>query len=207
VPVRDQLPQCLVFAESVHTGGWTGDATLIQRNDLRNLGRGCNSRRLHFFVHMRQLTTDRGSMRLTPLGIAPARSRLHNPSSPLPPSRGEAASSNPAIPSGVTSFLDTRDLQQDATACDHLRSPSATKNATRALPDDPDLAAVVTAWPSLPEAVRAGIVAMVKPSAPDQGPCDRSPDGWETAVGRRLLGPSADSGRRRDRHQTPGAPP
>jgi hypothetical protein len=72
--------------------------------------------------------------------------------------------SNPVIPSGVTSFLDSGDLQQDATACDHLRSPRATKNATRALPDDPDLAAVVTAWPSLPEAVRAGIVAMVRAS-------------------------------------------
>jgi hypothetical protein len=27
---------------------------------------------------------------------------------------------------------------------------------------DPDLAAVVAAWPSLPEAMKAGIVAMVK---------------------------------------------
>jgi hypothetical protein len=27
---------------------------------------------------------------------------------------------------------------------------------------DPDLAAVVAAWPALPEAIRAGIVAMVK---------------------------------------------
>jgi len=31
--------------------------------------------------------------------------------------------------------------------------------------DDPDLAAVVDAWPDLPEAVKAGIVAMVKASA------------------------------------------
>jgi hypothetical protein len=45
-----------------------------------------------------------------------------------------------------------------------LRSPRATKNATRALPDDPDLAAVVTAWPKLSEAVRAGILAMVMAS-------------------------------------------
>jgi hypothetical protein len=30
------------------------------------------------------------------------------------------------------------------------------------LPDDPDLAAVVAAWDRLPDAVRAGIVAMVK---------------------------------------------
>jgi hypothetical protein len=30
------------------------------------------------------------------------------------------------------------------------------------LPADPELAAVVSAWAGLPEAVRAGIVAMVK---------------------------------------------
>jgi len=30
--------------------------------------------------------------------------------------------------------------------------------------DNPDLAAVVEAWPGLPEALKAGIVAMVKPS-------------------------------------------
>jgi hypothetical protein len=29
-------------------------------------------------------------------------------------------------------------------------------------PNDPDLAAVVTAWPTLPDAIRAGILAMVK---------------------------------------------
>ncbi|MCC6427501.1 MAG: hypothetical protein IT435_11845 [Phycisphaerales bacterium] len=31
-----------------------------------------------------------------------------------------------------------------------------------AKPTDPDLAAVIAAWPSLPAAVRAGITAMVK---------------------------------------------
>jgi hypothetical protein len=30
------------------------------------------------------------------------------------------------------------------------------------LPDDPDLAIVIEAWTRLPEAIRAGIVAMVK---------------------------------------------
>ncbi|MCH9035571.1 MAG: hypothetical protein IID42_13900 [Planctomycetes bacterium] len=30
------------------------------------------------------------------------------------------------------------------------------------LQNDPDLAAVISTWPELPEAVRAGIVAMVK---------------------------------------------
>jgi hypothetical protein len=33
---------------------------------------------------------------------------------------------------------------------------------------DPDLAAVVDAWPRLPEAVRAGIVAMVKAASGDR---------------------------------------
>jgi hypothetical protein len=32
----------------------------------------------------------------------------------------------------------------------------------RAASNDPDLAAVVKAWPTLPEAIRAGILAMVK---------------------------------------------
>jgi hypothetical protein len=32
------------------------------------------------------------------------------------------------------------------------------------LPTDPDLSAVILAWPTLPEAVRVGIVAMVRAS-------------------------------------------
>jgi len=35
------------------------------------------------------------------------------------------------------------------------------------IPDDPDLAAVVEAWPKLPEAIKAGILAMVE--AADRG--------------------------------------
>jgi hypothetical protein len=38
----------------------------------------------------------------------------------------------------------------------------ATESATSLLPDDRDLAVVVAAWPELPEAVRAGIVALAK---------------------------------------------
>jgi hypothetical protein len=34
---------------------------------------------------------------------------------------------------------------------------------------DPDLAAVVAAWPELPEAIRAGIVAMVKTALTKEG--------------------------------------
>jgi hypothetical protein len=36
------------------------------------------------------------------------------------------------------------------------------KGATSLLPDDRDLAVVLAAWPELPEAVRASIVAMIK---------------------------------------------
>jgi len=43
-----------------------------------------------------------------------------------------------------------------------IRPLTATQNATRLLPDDPGLAAVVEAWPDLPEAIRAGILAMVR---------------------------------------------
>jgi hypothetical protein len=42
------------------------------------------------------------------------------------------------------------------------RPPTATQTATHLLPDDTDLAAVVAAWPRLPEALRAGIVALVR---------------------------------------------
>jgi len=38
----------------------------------------------------------------------------------------------------------------------------ATESATSLLPEYPELAVVLAAWPELPEAVRADIVAMVK---------------------------------------------
>jgi len=53
----------------------------------------------------------------------------------------------------------------------HASAPTATQrkaDESRAAPDvaalPSELAAVVAAWPSLPDAVRAGIVAMVKAS-------------------------------------------
>jgi hypothetical protein len=42
------------------------------------------------------------------------------------------------------------------------RPPVTTQITTRMPPDDPDLAAVIDSWDRLPEAIRAGIVAMVK---------------------------------------------
>jgi hypothetical protein len=50
-----------------------------------------------------------------------------------------------------------------------VRTPAATGSATELLPDllpaDPAFREVVAAWDRLPEAVRAGIVAMVKAAA------------------------------------------
>ena len=52
------------------------------------------------------------------------------------------------------------------------RPPTASENASvenayalNSNADDPDLATVVEAWPDLPEAIKAGILAMVKASA------------------------------------------
>jgi hypothetical protein len=44
------------------------------------------------------------------------------------------------------------------------RPRSATQNATHLLPEntDPDLAAVVGAWPTLPEALKAAVIAIVR---------------------------------------------
>src|SRR5271157_2990136 len=51
---------------------------------------------------------------------------------------------------------------QDATESDTIRPPRATQGATHLLPYDRDLATVAAAWSELPEAIRAGILAMVK---------------------------------------------
>ena len=41
-------------------------------------------------------------------------------------------------------------------------SPTTPQTATHLLPEDADLAAVIEAWDRLPEAIKAGILAMVK---------------------------------------------
>ena len=58
-------------------------------------------------------------------------------------------------------------LRQYATDSDSKRPPTASENAgglasALDVTGDPDLAAVVATWPELPEALKAGIVAMVK---------------------------------------------
>jgi hypothetical protein len=64
--------------------------------------------------------------------------------------------------SGVATNADRRHLRQGATTNGGTRPGCATESATRFMAEYPDLAVVSAAWPDLPEAVRAGIVAMVK---------------------------------------------
>jgi len=47
---------------------------------------------------------------------------------------------------------------------------------TPATPADPDLSAVVAAWPDLPPAIRAGVVALVKAGTPAPA-ADPKPEG------------------------------
>jgi hypothetical protein len=56
---------------------------------------------------------------------------------------------------------DNQSSRTEPQAPEPVRTPTATKIATH-LRDDPDLAQVADAWPTLPEATRAGILAMVK---------------------------------------------
>jgi hypothetical protein len=57
------------------------------------------------------------------------------------------------------------DSCQEATASVNPHPTGATSSATVSLSNDPDLAAIIDAWPALPEAVQAGILAMVKAAA------------------------------------------
>jgi len=61
-----------------------------------------------------------------------------------------------------------QDLRQPAPCVAHHLPTDTCKT-------DPDLAAVVSAWPDLPEAIRSGIVAMVKAASANGGnrkPCN-----------------------------------
>src|SRR5271157_3381954 len=65
-------------------------------------------------------------------------------------------------PKGLRRAESPQRSSQGATESDTTRPSRATRGATRPLPDDPDLAAMVAAWPELPEAIRAGLLAMVR---------------------------------------------
>jgi hypothetical protein len=60
-------------------------------------------------------------------------------------------------------------VRQQAAVSAPIRPLTATENATSVLPADTGLATVIDDWDRLPEAVRAGIVAMVKAAAKGSG--------------------------------------
>ena len=66
------------------------------------------------------------------------------------------------IPKGLGQVAIPSQSRQQATADAPFRPLTATETATRLLPAEADLATVIDAWDCLPDAVRAGIVAMVK---------------------------------------------
>ena len=89
-------------------------------------------------------------------GVRIPPSPLQEPSEADKPPEITGGDDGPALGPTIVPF------RQEAPGTDPERPPTATKNATRATPADPELAALVDAWPALPEAVRAGIVAMVR---------------------------------------------
>ncbi len=68
------------------------------------------------------------------------------------------------LPASSTQEHSSLSSRLEANANALKRTPTATENATALLPEDADadLAAVNAAWPTLPEALKAGILAMVK---------------------------------------------
>jgi len=47
-------------------------------------------------------------------------------------------------------------------AVNEIDSETVSSDSLESAPADPDLARIVAAWPTLPEVIRAGILAMVK---------------------------------------------
>ncbi len=84
------------------------------------------------------------------------------------PESGRTNPSKPVAPHDLRQTQQEPPSRLNPTASDRIRPPRATRGATRvcavapALDDNPGLAAVVEAWPDLPEALKAGILAMVK---------------------------------------------
>jgi hypothetical protein len=76
-------------------------------------------------------------------------------------SRRQIASESDTAKELVTD-ADRGESRQQTSLSVRPRPRGATKSATSALANDPDFAVVLAAWPELPHAVRAAIVATVK---------------------------------------------
>jgi hypothetical protein len=77
----------------------------------------------------------------------------------FPNPQGQQESSLTQSHAGSDSAPDSAQVSKPAISGQQLPTPTAPAT-------DPDLAAIASAWPSLPAALKAGIVAMVKASAP-----------------------------------------
>ena len=62
-----------------------------------------------------------------------------------------------------------KDLQQSIAQKAENEAGFRAETAPAETPPDPDLRAVIEAWPDLPKAIRAGIVAMVTAASRDVG--------------------------------------
>ncbi len=91
------------------------------------------------------------------MGIEPTRDRVNDPSTALKADDGKSQGAKAQALTESTASHCTKNCTNEGQERDAGDAP------TPMLPDD--LATVVTAWNKLPEALRAGIVAMVKATA------------------------------------------
>ncbi len=112
-----------------------------------------------------RLRENRRNFSKTPdIGSCPARGEGSNPSSRSDLSGTVRLRQNHANYKGKPSSTPVDPIpssRQYQNEYGSIRPHTATQKATRLLPNDPGLAAVVDAWPDLPEAIRAGILAMI----------------------------------------------
>ena len=132
MPARDKLAQAEISAGDVQTGGWVSPHVL------------CSVVTCEF----------------RDAGAIPAASTFSEQATRA--DNGRQSTSKASDDDGVAARNGSRDFRQLTTANGGSRPPRATESATRIMAEYPDSAVVAAGWPQLPEAVRAGIVAMVK---------------------------------------------
>jgi hypothetical protein len=85
----------------------------------------------------------------------------------------------PAFSSGNTAVADSGGSKSGNILAG---SDAATPTAKPTPPPDPDLAAIVAAWPELPPAIRAGVLALVKAAIPPTPATPAAPATPATAI-------------------------
>jgi hypothetical protein len=117
----------------------------------------------HWHPRVTQLASYETTRGIMDAGAIPAASTFSEHTSSNDTSRQLTSKADAA--KGVATMRNGMDSRQRATASGSRRPPRATKSATSGSVVDPDLAAIMDAWPNLPEVVRAGIVAIVRAAA------------------------------------------